>query len=46
MDNKRHSSRNNEEKQNANVHCSLRCGNYREMVTLFFLFYIIVECKM
>lgn len=36
IDNKMHSSRNNEVKQNGNVHCSLRCWNYREMLTLFF----------
>ncbi len=36
MDYKRQSSRDNEEKQNANAHCSGCCGNCREMLLLFF----------
>lgn len=39
MDYKRQSSRDNEEKQNANAHCSGCCGNYREMLLLFFKHY-------
>lgn len=34
MDYKRQSSRDNEEKQNANADCLRCCGNYREMVLL------------
>lgn len=36
MDYKRQSSRDNEEKQNANAHCLGCCGNYTEMLLLFF----------
>lgn len=36
MDYKKQSSRDNEEKPNANAHCSGCCGNYREVLWLFF----------
>lgn len=42
MDYKRQSSRDNEEKQNANAHCSGCCGNYRGMLLLSFKHY----CRM
>lgn len=42
MDYKRQSSRDNEEKQNANAHCSGCYGNYKEMLLLFFSDYYVM----
>lgn len=39
MDYKRQSSRDNEEKQNANAHCSRCCGNCKAILVFFKLLF-------
>lgn len=45
MDYKRQSSRDNEEKQNANAHCSGCCGNCTAIVVFFFFFKLLFNLR-